>query len=229
MKTGMFVLVVAFAFSTMAVASDIAFYVGAPNTDGWGWYTVAAQTKDVATIIAATGHLFHDIRKFNDSQLAEFGAWVEANVNDGEMDIIWLNGCMPSCLYQFPNVNPDGSRAERWLDGGNMFINIGDWFAYCSFEGGFRRPDNGPAGAAYILDLYAGIIAMEDYTPLRVTPTGRQYLPSLSNPVMTDRPIVLRNVVAPWKVVAVFASTGGTDAVTESRADPVVIHNMVTG
>ena len=66
---------------------------------------------------------------------------------------------MPSCLYQFPNVNADGSRAEKWLDGGNMIINVGDWFAYCSYEvGGVRQADNGGTGAANILDLAAGVI-----------------------------------------------------------------------
>ena len=220
MKNLVSLFVIVFAFYTTAMASDIAFYVGAPNTDGW--YDVATQTADVATIISETGHLFGDIRKFNDNQLFSFGTWVDNNTNDGEMDIIWLNGCMPSCLYQFPNVNPDGSRAEKWLDGGNMIINVGDWFAYCSFEGGYRQPDNGSSGAENILDLYSGIILMADNTSLRVTSTGRQYLPSLHDPVTTYRPIVLSAIVTPWEVAAVFAQNSA------GMADPVVIHNKET-
>ncbi|MFH1881689.1 MAG: hypothetical protein ABIL62_03135, partial [Planctomycetota bacterium] len=227
MKNLVLVLVVAFAFSTTAMASDIAFYVGQWNTDGW--YD-ESQFADVETIIAETGGLFKDIQQFDDAQFDEFGAWVDKNTDDGEMDIIWLNGCLPSVLYPFPNLEPDGSRAEEWLDGGNMIINVGDWFAYVSYEGGTREADNGPDGAANILDLASGIIAFGDGTSLTVTPTGKEYLPSLGDTVGTDRPIVLAEVVAPWEVVAIFASPGGTDdAGAEAQADPGVIHNTETG
>jgi hypothetical protein len=227
MKNLVFVFVITFAFSTMATASDIAFYVGQWNTDGW--YD-ESQFQDVETIIAETGQLFKDIQQFNDDQFDEFSAWIEANTNDGEMDIIWLNGCMPSVLYQFPNVNPDGSPAEEWLDNGNMFINVGDWFGYMSYEGGSRSADNGPSGAANILDLSSGIIVSADNTSLTVTPTGQEYLPSLNDPAVTYRPVVLSAVEAPWEVAAIFASTGGTDdPAAEPQADPLVIHNTETG
>jgi len=51
MKNLILVFVVAFAFCTTAMASDIAFYVGQWNTDGW--YD-ASQFDDVDTIIAQT-------------------------------------------------------------------------------------------------------------------------------------------------------------------------------
>ena len=217
---------IALAFTTTAMASDLALFAGSPNP---GWYTAAAVTTDVATIMARTGQLFKNVQKFDDTQLAAFATWVDARTNDGKMDIIWLPGTMPSCLYQFPNVNADGSRAEKWLDGGNMIINVGDWFAYTSYEGGVRSADNGGTGAANILDLAAGIIVSADNTVLQVTPAGKKYLPSITNPIDSDRPIALSAVVAPWEVAAIFGSTGGTEALTESRADPVVIHNKVTG
>ena len=52
--------VIACALCTTAPASDIAFYVGSPNTDGW--YSVDQMTTDVATIIDQTGYLFKDIQ-----------------------------------------------------------------------------------------------------------------------------------------------------------------------
>jgi hypothetical protein len=210
------------------MGADIAFYVGAPNVDGW--YDVDTMNADVETIIAESGHLFGDVQQFNDDQFDEFGAWVDDNTNDGELDILWLNGCVPSVLYPYPNVQPDGSRIEEWLDGGNMIINVGDWFGYVSYEGGPRQTENGSAGAANILDLSAGIIVSADNTSLTVTPTGREYLPSLGGgAVITYRPIVLSAVQAPWEVAALFASTGGTDdAATEAQADPLVIYNTET-
>ena len=219
MKNLALVFAIVFAFSATAVASDIAFYVGSVNP---GWYEVPNMLADVETIIAETGNMFMDVSQFDDDQLDAFGAWVDERTDDGKMDIIWLNGCMPSVLYQFPNVNPDGSRAEEWLDGGNMFINVGDWFGYMSYEGGSRSADNGGTGAANILDLSSGIIVSADNTSLPVTADGREYLPSLGNTtVISYRPIALTAVVAPWEVAAVFAGNA-------AQADPVVIHNTET-
>ena len=59
-------------------------------------------------------------------------------MGDGELDIIWLNGSTPSVLYPLENKKPDGSRAEKWLDDGNMIINVADWFAWGNFEKGFK-------------------------------------------------------------------------------------------
>jgi len=203
------------------MASDIAFYVGQWNTDGW--YD-ASQFNDVDTIIDLTGHMFGDIQQFDDNEFAEFGAWVDARTDDGVMDIIWLNGCLPSVLYPLQNASPDGSRAEEWLDGGNMIINVGDWFAFVSYETGSRvTPENTGTGAANILDLAASIIAGSGQGAMVVTPTGREYLPSL-NQVTSGRPVSLSAVVAPWEVAAIFAqNAAGT------YADPVVLHNTATG
>jgi len=215
-------LAIAVAFGTIAEAADIAFYVGTPNIDGW--YSVAAQTKDVETIITKTGSLFKDIQKFDDAHLTQLAAWVDKNTDDGQMDILWLNGCVPSVLYPLGNTQPNGSRIEKWLDGGNMIINVGDWFGYCSYEGGARKtPDNGAAGAANILDVSDTIIAGAGQGEMAVTAAGKQYLPSL-NAVASDRPVLLSAVMYPWEVAEVFAQgTGGT------YADPVVIHNTLTG
>ena len=219
MKKVRLVFIVALACSTTAMAADIAFYVGQWNTDGW--YD-ATQFDDVETIISETGHLFQDIQQFDDTQLDDFGAWVDDNTDDGELDIIWLNGCTPSVLYPNPNVEPDGSRAEEWLDNGNMIINVGDWFAYCTYEGGSRGTDNGAGGAQNILDL-SGPIAGGGQGQMEVTPEGQEYLPSL-NAVTSDRPVVLSAVQAPWEVAAAFAqNAAGT------HADPVVLRNTETG
>jgi len=212
-------ILVAFALCSTATAADIAFYVGQWNTDGW--YD-ATQFDDVETIIAETGHLFGDIQQFDDDQFNEFGSWVDENTDDGELDIIWLNGCTPSVLYPNPNTQPDGSRAELWLDNGNMIINVGDWFAYCTYEGGSRGSDNGGSGAANILDLASAIIAGSGQGVMNVTETGQEYLPSL-NAVTSDRPVSISAVVDPWEVAAVFAqNSAGT------YADPIVIHNTET-
>ncbi len=211
-------------FCVSVHASDIAFYVGQWNVDGW--YD-ASQFDDVEKIINTTGDMFEDVQKFDDDQLDNFKTWAEARIDDGKPDIIWLNGCMPSCLYPFPNLEPDGSVAERWLDGGNMIINVGDWFAYCSYEGGGRKADNGGTGAANILDLSSGIIYSADNTQMTVTDVGEKYLPSLEDPCVTYRPVSLTQVTGDWEVAAAFATISGDEDCT--AADPVVIYNTKTG
>ena len=207
-----------------AYSADIAFYVGSPNVDGW--YTVDAMLKNVQTIKDTSGKLFQNISEFDDNKLDDLAKWAEARTNDKKFDIIWLNGCVPSSLYPFPNQKPDGSVIENWLDGGNMIINVGDWFGYISYEGGGRKTENGPTGAANILDLPAGIIYSADNTKMTTTADGKKYLPSIKDSCISYRPIALAQVVSPWEVAAVFASITGDEKAT--GADPVVIHNTKT-
>ena len=225
MKATIMLLILTLCFG-VAYAVDIAFYIGQWNTDGW--YD-ASQFDDVKKIIAQTGDKFKDIQEFEDKQLQDLGAWTKANMADGELDIIWLNGCMPGVLYPFVNKEPDGSLAEQWLDNGNMFINVGDWFAYVSYECGGRCAENASAGAANILDLAPGIIGFGGGTQMKVTPTGENMLPSLGDQVKTDRPVSIGEVHGDWEVAAIFASIKGTDDPNAAaQADPIVIHNMKT-
>jgi len=197
--------VIALALSTMATATDMALYIGGWDPGG-AWYN-DQQFAHVETIVAQTGHLFQSVEQFDDDHFEDFAAWIDENTNDGELDIIWLNGGTPSVLYAMSNAEPDGSRAEKWLDGGNMFINVGDWFGYVSYEGGVRQAENGTAGAANILDLADGVIGW-DGADMVVTDTGGQYLPSLNDSASTwsQRPLILAEVKDPWEVVAIFAS-----------------------
>jgi len=205
-------------------SSDIAFYVGSPNIDGW--YSVAAMQDDVETIKAQVGGMFGVVAEFDDAVLDDFATWAVARTDDGKLDIIWLNGSVPSTLYPFPNLEPDGSVIENWLDGGNMVINVGDWFGYVSYEGGARKAENGSAGAANILDLPAGIIYSADNTNMTTTADGLKYLPSIGKSCISYRPIGLGSVSGDWEVAAVFASITGDAKAT--GADPVVIHNTKT-
>ena len=97
-----------FAFGTMAMASDIAFYVGVVP----GAHDAATMKKDVENIIQNTGALFKDVQKFADDNLDGLEKWADVNMGDGELDIIWINGSTPSTLYPLENKKPDGSMME---------------------------------------------------------------------------------------------------------------------
>ncbi len=91
-----FTMVVSYAYS-----SEIAFYVGEPNVDGW--YTRAQMLKDVETIKNLSGKLFQNIAEFDDDELNDFAKWAEARTNDKKLDIIWLKrervGSASSCVH----------------------------------------------------------------------------------------------------------------------------------
>ena len=210
-------VIIVFAFGTIAIASDMAFYVGGFQP---GSYDQRTMTNDVEKIIKNTGALFNDIQKFDDKDLDEFGRWADANTGDGHLDIIWLNGQIPSTLYPTSNKKPDGSRAEKWLDDGNMFINVADWFAWATHENG-EKERNMDAGAANILDLAENIIVGRDATLMKATAAGKKFMPSLGDKYLSNRPVNLNALVAPWEAAEIFAERG-------NFVDPVVLHNTKT-
>lgn len=221
MKWFLLAAVVAFACSTMAaMASDIAFYVGEPNSES-GWYDVETILADVSKIENEVGEIFNDVQIFDDDNPAELQAWTEANLGDGELDIIWTS-TIPNALYPIPNKEPDGSLAEMWLDTGNMIIYTGDYFAFSSFEGGIRS-DNGFEGAKNILDQAEDVIIwqQEDFT-MEITNAGKKYMPSIGDTMMSDRPIDKDALTEPWEVAEVFGKSA------EGYLDPVVLHNTET-
>jgi len=172
--------------------------------------------------------LFKDVQKFADDNLDGLGKWADANMGDGELDIIWINGSTPSTLYPLENKKPDGSRAEKWLDDGNMIINVADWFSWGNFEKGFKVR-NRDAAAANILDLPENIIVGADDTVMKVTNTGKKFIPSLGNQVGSNRPINVEAIEEPWEAAAIFASVKGVDDQNAGGlADPIVLHNKDT-
>ena len=214
-----------FALGAIAMASDIAFYVGAVPGAA---YNEATMNSDVDRIINDTGALFKEVQKFADDNLDGLGEWVDANMGDGELDIVWLNGSTPSTLYPVENKKPDGSRAEEWLDDGNMIINLADWFAWGNFETGVKIR-NREIAAANILDLPAEIIVGADNTAMTVTDTGKEFIPSLGAQVASNRPVNIDAIEQPWEAAAIFASVSGVDDQgAGGLADPIVLHNTET-
>jgi len=215
------VVILAMAFCSVSPGSDMAFYAGTPN---WDWYAIDVAQKDVDKIMNSLKGSVKEIKAFNDKQLKDLEAWATTNLKDNELDIIWLPGTMPSVLYPNPNLKPNGSLAEEWLYNGNMFINVADWFAYCTYEGGARGADNAAQGAANILNVPASVIGFDDGAPMKMTASGKKYIPSLKD-FPTNRCVHLSSLKnSDWEVAVIFGSEGGSDDATkEERVDPVVL------
>ena len=228
-------VVLVFAFGTMAIASDIAYYVG--EFQG-GSYDDETMAFDVETMMQETAGRFNDVQSFDDGDIDGLGAWAEANIGDGDLDIIWLNGQIPSSLYPTFNEQEDGSVAERWLDDGNMFINVADWFAWATHENG-EKERNTHVAAGFILDQDHTIILGAADTVMSRTAAGREYMPSLDDNLLSNRPVYLEAFTPPWEVTEIFgvsASEGVADVGDVQDmvlpagvlADPVVACNTET-
>ncbi len=147
----------------------------------------------------------------------DVAAWMEANTDDGDVDIFVMYGDIPETVYT--NADPDDSIAEVFLEGGNMFINSADYM----FWGVGGR--NEAVGLQNMMDI-PGITMWDDDTPMKLTAEGKKYTPTLQN-YNTDRPFHLDQLVPPWELEVAFATNSGDAAGT--RADPVIVLDTETG
>jgi len=210
---------------TTASANDLAIYSGPTNS---GWISIAAAKKNADTIMndSRIKKIFKDIKNFGDGEEVGYnsplGKWVTTHTGNSKQDVlITASGTAPSALYPFPNKEPDGSNIEKFLEDGNVLINVADWILYMSYEGGVRSPDNAAAGAANVFDI-PGLTFANRGGPQKPTADGQKYIPSLKE-FQSDRPWHLEQFNGTdWQVTA-FAKADDT------TADPAVAVNKVYG
>lgn len=212
-------ILLALSFTLAAMASDLALYTGPTNPD---WISSDSCRREADDMIAGLQGSFGSVSDFGDGKEAALGDWAKAHTGNGQVDVlITACGTMPSSLYPFPNLEPDGSVVEEFVDDGNVLINIADWIGYMSYEGGVRSADNGPSGAANIFDI-PGLDFGSRVNNMVVNDNGRKYLPSLVD-YTNDRPWHLEQLRGTDWEVTTFAESGPDDA------DPAVAVNKVTG
>ncbi len=200
-----------FAFCTTAMASDIAISTQA------GWFGQGAADSEMQEIVNNVQGV--NIQVFTSAQQAALATWVTDHTGDGTSDLLILCGQFPSTIYAPGNGQADNSLAELFLDDGNTIINTGDWIFYVVDGAG----TNGPGGLQTMMDIPGVTVAGEDDTAVTVTAEGQQYTPTLQN-FATDRPFHLDTLANNWETELVLAqNAAGT------RADPVIVHNTVTG
>jgi hypothetical protein len=200
-----------FAFCPMAMASDIAISTQA------GWFGQAAADSEMQRIVNNVTGV--SVQLFTSGQQSALADWVRDHTGDGTSDLLILCGQFPSTIYAPGNTQADNSLAELFLDDGNTIINTGDWIFYVVDGAG----TNGGAGLQTMMDIPGVTVAGEDDTAVTVTAEGQQYTPTLQN-FATDRPFHLDTLAGNWETELVLAqNAAGT------RADPVIVHNTVTG
>ncbi len=209
MKNLMFVFIVAFAFCSTAMASDIAISTQA------GWWPQAAADREMQEI--ADNVTGASVEQFAANEQDALADWVADHTGDGKPDLLILCGQFPDSIYPGGNAQPDGSLAELFLDDGNTIINTGDWIFYVGPAG-----NNADAGLQNMMDIPGVTVAGGDDTAVTVTAEGQEFTPSLQN-FATDRPFHLDTLAGDWEVELILAQdNGGT------LADPVIVHNTAT-
>ena len=175
---------------------------------------------DAATATAATDFIIANVKVANEIKVysdATIKAFAEANTADGDLDIIITFGWFPTNLYPPGNAEVDGSAAENFLQGGDMFLNTADYIFYVS------NPNNDAGGLQNMtntaLDMWT------DGTVCKPTADGSALTPSL--PATYNAPRCFRadqfDAEPDWDVEKIFGSDGA------NNLDPVIIRNNKNG
>ncbi|MFH1718680.1 MAG: PA14 domain-containing protein [Planctomycetota bacterium] len=210
MKNLILVFVVALAFSTMAMASDIAISTQA------NWWSQGAADREMQEIVDNVTAV--SVERFSATEQAALADWVADHTGDGTSDLLILCGAFPDTIYEPGNGQADNSLAELFLDDGNTIINTGDYMFYVVNGAG----TNAAGGLQTMMDI-PGITMWDDDTAVVVTADGQDYTPTLVN-FATDRPFHLDELQGDWEPELILAqNAAGT------RADPVIVVNTLTG
>ncbi len=209
MKHLVFVFVVAFAFSTTAMAIEIAISTQA------GWFGQAAADREMQEIVDNVTAV--SVEVFTPADLDALAGWVADHTGDGLPDLLIMCGNFPDTIYTAGNAQPDGSLAELFLDDGNTIINTGDYMFYVGTSG-----NNDAGGLQNMMDI-PGITMWDDDTAVVVNADGEEFTPTLVD-YQTDRPFHLDQLEGDWKAELILAQN---DAGT--RAEPVIVVNIETG
>lgn len=142
----------------------------------------------------------------------ELSHWVRESTNNGKVDTLILYGHLPYSLYEAPNLEPDGSLIEKFIESedGDIVINHGNYMFFVS------TVNNEEQGLQNIMDL-PNITMLREKSKMMVTPLGTQISSTLST-FDSDIPFQVNDLEGDWFVEAALAeSEDGT------LADPVVV------
>jgi len=202
-------------FLTLFIAS-----LSFAQIDSIAIFTEQVSWTDAATAAAAVDLITKNVKTAKEVKVytdAELAAFATKHTKDGNFDMIITFGWFPTSLYKPGNAEPDGSVGEKFLQGGDMFLNTADYIFYVSSTnndaGGLTNMTNSA------LDMWT------DGTVCKPTADGTKYAPSL--PASWNAPRSFRldqiKLEADWEAEVVFGSDGA------NSADPVIIKSKSTG
>ncbi len=164
MKNIVLVFVIAFAFSTTAMAIDIAISTQA------NWWSQSAADREMQEIVDNVTSV--SVERFAANEQDALADWVADHTGDGVSDLLILCGAFPDTIYEPGHGQADDSLAELFLDDGNTIVNTGDYIFYVVNGAG----TNATGGLETMMDI-AGITMWDDDTPVVVTADGQDFTP----------------------------------------------------
>jgi len=181
-----------------------------------GWTNVALAKADTEKILKTK--FARSIKVYNDKAIGNFA---KKNTADNKLDIIITFGYFPVSLYEPGNAEQEDSIAEKFLEGGDMFVNTADYIFYVTQGGG----KNGDKGLKTITDSNFDCWGADadKFTP---TVDGKKYVPSLPASYNSPRPMKTAQIKADknWEVEVAFGS-----AKDGALLDPAVIKSTKHG
>ena len=169
------------------------------------------------------------VRSLNKVEIADF---VTKTYKDGTIDIIILFGYLPETIYEPGNNQKDNSLIEKFIDGGNIVFNTGDYIFFVS------RGSNGIDGLKTITDSnFDCMVPKFDNYIYKPTIEGEKYVPSLPAKYDSKRPIKKYqvDVNTNWEIEIAFGSAvDGIALVDEQKEllnqllDPVILKDTKT-
>lgn len=193
--------------------------------------SIAAPMGEVAIFTEQSGWIAQPTAKKEGEELAkllkkpkkvvtlsdkDIGPWAEERTDNDLSDIIVTFGWFPTTLYPPGNAKPNDSVAEKFLEGGNIFLNTADYIFYVTQGGGA----NGEQGLKNMMDINADMWG--GGTAIKATDDGKKYTPSLKA-FTSERPFKSAQIVDPWEVEVVFGDNGA------GFFDPGIVHDTETG
>ena len=178
-----------------------------------GWTNVGAAKSDTEKILKTK--FAKNIKVYDDDDIGKFA---KKKTEDDELDIIITFGYFPVSLYKPGNAEKEDSLAEKFLEGGDMFMNAADYIFYVTQGGGA----NGENGLKTITDSTFDMWG--DGNVCKPTPDGKKYTPSYKE-IAAQRPFKKDQVEADknWEIEVIFGDDKGGKG---AMLDPVIIrHN----
>ncbi len=195
------------SISIAAPMGEVAIY-----TERAGWIGQAAAAREGEELT----ELLKRPKKVVTLTEKEIGSWAEDHTDNRQADIIVTFGDFPATLYPPGNGKPDDSVAEKFLEGGNIFLNTADYIFYVVQGAG----TNGEQGLKNMMDINADMWA--GGTAIKPTDDGKKYTPSLAA-FTSARTFKAAQIVDPWEVEVVFGDNGA------GLLDPAIVHDTKTG
>ncbi|MEE2909617.1 MAG: hypothetical protein VX830_04365 [Candidatus Poribacteria bacterium] len=179
-----------------------------------GWTNLAAAKADTEKILRTK--FAKRVKVYNDRDI---GTFAKKRTGNTQLDIIITFGYFPVSLYEPGNTQKEDSIAEKFLEGGDIFINTADYIFYVTKGGG----KNGDKGLKTITD--SNFDCWGDESPFAPTADGKKYVPSLPADYISQRPMKKSQIDADdnWEIEISFGSNG------DDNHDPVVVKSTKHG